>query len=139
MRQKLHELVTSEPEEVKYRPLTDKQAQIASLKAAGKPQKDIAKELSITPSAVSQALDAVRKKGYTVTSPDMQRLAKKTLKAHMKGVAVGEVTPSAASAIKAAEMVLDRSEPKIKNSVNLNLDAKVKETFDLSAFAMRRD
>lgn len=139
MRQKLHELVTSEPEEVKYRPLTDKQAQIASLKAAGKPQKDIAKELGITPSAVSQALDAVRKKGYTVTSPDMQRLAKKTLKAHMKGVTVGEVTPSAASAIKAAEMVLDRSEPKVRNSVNLNLDAKVKETFDLSAFAMRRD
>lgn len=114
--------------------LTERQEQIATLKAAGLTQNEIASQLGVSVAAVSKTLKAVAHKGYSITSLDMLCIAKKTIKMHLKGASVGKVMPTAASQMKAALAIIDRSEPRINKSISLNLEAKVAQVFDLSQF-----
>lgn len=94
---------------------------ILQLYRTGMSRAEIARRLDVSAAHVGQTLKKLGDRGYSLTEKDMVRKAISAVDAHIQGITHGEVTPTAASQIQAAAMVLDRSDPKITVAVTSNI------------------
>lgn len=114
---------------------TDKQMAYGLLRKNGLPVKKAAELIGYNPKYAYQIDKKVGK--YDLTDSKLVSQAHKVVKNIMKGKAWGDIeTIKDSTALAAAESILDRHQPKVKQSLNLNINADI-SPIDLSKYRMQ--
>ncbi len=118
--------------ETKQRPLTDTQLAYGVLRQGGMKPYQIAKVLKLHKNSPYR-MEKVVKQKFDLTDERLVSAAHNVLKKVMKGkpVSKGATLPKASDSLRASEVVLDRAQPKVIQSVSVNIQA---DPVDLSRF-----